>query len=150
MTEIDSEVVRRLVIGRKNDGRAVYDPQAKAEVVRACRRPGVSVSRMALQSGVNANLLRRWIMVSLDTGAQFSKAAVRAMPALAGGGHVSGCQVFTALQLSGPKDVPTNSNNAHARRYFHDAVQALPKNSRGPQQVAVRFICPSHNLIMKG
>ena len=29
---------------------------------------------------------------------------------------------------------------AHARRYFHDAVQALPKNSRGPQQVAVRFI----------
>jgi transposase len=29
---------------------------------------------------------------------------------------------------------------AHARRYFHDAVQALPKNSRGPQQLAVRFI----------
>ena len=35
---------------------------------------------------------------------------------------------------------------AHARRYFHDAVQALPKNSRGPQQVAVRFIDLIANL----
>ena len=33
MSEIDAEVVRRLVTGHKNDGRAVYDPQAKAEVV---------------------------------------------------------------------------------------------------------------------
>ena len=61
MSEIDKEVVRRLVMGRKNDGRAVYDPKAKAEVVRACMKPGVSVARMALQCGVNANLLRRWI-----------------------------------------------------------------------------------------
>ena len=30
MSEIDAEVVRRLVTGRKNDGRAVYDPQANA------------------------------------------------------------------------------------------------------------------------
>jgi transposase len=29
---------------------------------------------------------------------------------------------------------------AHCRRYFHDAMQALPKNSRGPEQLAVRFI----------
>lgn len=27
MSEIDTEVVRRLVIGRKNDGRAIYDPR---------------------------------------------------------------------------------------------------------------------------
>ena len=33
MSEIDAEVVRRLVTGRKNDGRAVYDPQAKADQV---------------------------------------------------------------------------------------------------------------------
>lgn len=65
MSEIDAEVVRRLVTGRKNDGRAVYDPQAKAEVVRACLKPGVSVARMALQCGINANLLRRWITQSM-------------------------------------------------------------------------------------
>ncbi len=29
---------------------------------------------------------------------------------------------------------------AHCRRYFNDALQALPKNSRGPEQLAARFI----------
>jgi transposase len=29
---------------------------------------------------------------------------------------------------------------AHCRRYFHDALQALPKDRRGPEQLAVRFI----------
>jgi transposase len=29
---------------------------------------------------------------------------------------------------------------AHCRRYFHDALQALPKNNRGPEQLAARFI----------
>jgi transposase len=29
---------------------------------------------------------------------------------------------------------------AHCRRYFHEALQALPKDKRGPQQLPVRFI----------
>jgi transposase len=29
---------------------------------------------------------------------------------------------------------------AHARRYFNDALQALPKDNRGPQQLPARFI----------
>jgi transposase len=29
---------------------------------------------------------------------------------------------------------------AHARRYFHEALQALPKDRRGPDQLAARFI----------
>ena len=29
---------------------------------------------------------------------------------------------------------------AHCRRYFHDALQALPKDKRGPDQLAARFI----------
>jgi transposase len=27
---------------------------------------------------------------------------------------------------------------AHCRRYFHEALQALPKDKRGPEQLAVR------------
>jgi len=61
MTEISAELKRRLVSGRKRDGRCAYDPVAKAELVQSCMQPGVSVSRMALQYGINANLLRRWI-----------------------------------------------------------------------------------------
>lgn len=62
MTEISTELLGRLVTGHKRDGRCTYDPQAKSEVVQACVRPGVSVSRIAMQCGVNANLLRRWIV----------------------------------------------------------------------------------------
>ena len=80
MIEIDAEVLRRLVVRHKADGRAVYDPQAKAEVVRLCLRPGVSVARMALQCGINANLLRRWITQGLDVSMRASKATVPALP----------------------------------------------------------------------
>ncbi len=62
MTEIAEDLVRRLVTGRKADGRRVYDAQAKAEVVQVCLKPGVSVARIGMQCGVNANLLRRWIV----------------------------------------------------------------------------------------
>ena len=62
MTEISTELLGRLVTGHKRDGRCTYDPQAKSEVVQACVRPGVSVSRIAMQCDVNANLLRRWIV----------------------------------------------------------------------------------------
>lgn len=96
MTEIDAEVVRRLVIRHKNDGRAVYDPQAKAQVVQACKRPGVSVARMALQCGVNANLLRRWIAHSLGVP---TKSNHTNLPAVA----TAGGAAFVALELVAPK-----------------------------------------------
>lgn len=61
MTESTTELYRPLVIGRKRDGRNCYDPEAKRELVKACLGPGVSVARLAMQHGVNANLLRTWI-----------------------------------------------------------------------------------------
>ncbi|MDP3032553.1 MAG: transposase [Rhodocyclaceae bacterium] len=61
MTENTTELSRPLVVGRKRDGRNCYDPEAKRELVEACLEPGVSVARLALQHGVNANLLRTWI-----------------------------------------------------------------------------------------
>ena len=61
MTEMDEDLLRRLVREHKADGRCVYDPQAKAEVAQACLNPGLPVARIGMQYGVNANLLRRWI-----------------------------------------------------------------------------------------
>jgi transposase len=55
------DLARRLVVGRKSDGRGVYDEAAKAELVAACGRPGASVSRLARECGINANQLSRWI-----------------------------------------------------------------------------------------
>ena len=65
----NSEILNGLVVGRKRDGRCRYDPQLKQELIRQCMLPGVSVARMAMQHGINANLLRTWI-----TKAQSSKA----------------------------------------------------------------------------
>ena len=61
MSESLEELARRLVVGHKRDGRSVYDEQAKAELVAECGKPGVSVSRLAREVGVNANQLSRWV-----------------------------------------------------------------------------------------
>jgi transposase len=66
MTQMNSELMGRLVTGHKRDGRCRYDPQAKLELVRECLKPGVSVAKMALRHGINATLLRKWITKSFD------------------------------------------------------------------------------------
>jgi transposase len=61
MTEKRTELSKRLVVGHKRDGRSCYDKDAKRELIEACLQPGVSIARMGLQHGINANLLRTWI-----------------------------------------------------------------------------------------
>ena len=61
MTDEFKDLAARLVVGHKRDGRSVYDEQAKLELVMACRRPGVSVARVARECGVNANQVSRWL-----------------------------------------------------------------------------------------
>ena len=56
------------MVGHKRDGRCCYDKEAKRELIEACLQPGVSVARMALQHGINANLLRTWITRSQREG----------------------------------------------------------------------------------
>ena len=61
MIENKSRLSRSLVVGHRSNGRCRYDPEAKRELVEACLQPGISVARMALEHGINANLLRNWI-----------------------------------------------------------------------------------------
>jgi transposase len=61
MSEWIAELVERLVVKRKRDGRCVYDEQAKVELVLACRERGVSISKLARRCGINANQLSGWI-----------------------------------------------------------------------------------------
>ena len=44
-------------------GRRTYTLEYKRGVVRQCGEPGVSVAGVALAHGVNANLVRRWIVL---------------------------------------------------------------------------------------
>ena len=61
MTDDLEELKRRLVVGHKRDGRSVHDEKAKSELVALCLQPGASVSRLALECGVNANQVGRWL-----------------------------------------------------------------------------------------
>ena len=45
--------------GRRTHRR--HGAEFKAQVIEACRRPGVSLSAVALANGLNANMLRRWL-----------------------------------------------------------------------------------------
>ena len=51
-----------MVTGTRSDGRRRYDRQSKQALAKACLQPGVSLAGMALKHGVNANLLRKWVV----------------------------------------------------------------------------------------
>jgi len=57
-TQSHSGLVRRV----NADGRRVYEQQAKLAVVREAMTPGVSLAKVALRHGINANLLRKWVV----------------------------------------------------------------------------------------
>jgi transposase len=61
MSDEVEELVGRLVVGRKRDGRKVFDEGVKAELVALCARSGASVSKLARECDLNANQLSRWI-----------------------------------------------------------------------------------------
>lgn len=62
MTENSADLVGNLAIGHKSDGRCVYDKAAKRQLAQRCLQPGVSLARTAMEHGVNANVLRKWVM----------------------------------------------------------------------------------------
>lgn len=61
MKEHKIQLSRPLIVGHGRDGRCLYDPEAKRELVEVCLRPGLSVAKVALEFGINANLLRKWM-----------------------------------------------------------------------------------------
>ena len=62
MSEHSVDLIPNLIKGHKRDGRCVYNKAAKRELVSRCSEPGVSLARLAMAHGINANLLRKWVM----------------------------------------------------------------------------------------
>ena len=94
MTEMNAELLACLVVGRKRAGRCTYDPRAKQALIDECLKPGVSVARVAMLYGVNANLLRTWIAKS----GQPNHGKARAVP----GKALAPAAAFVAVQVSAP------------------------------------------------
>ena len=73
MDTSDNGIVRRR--------RRTHSAEFKAKVVLACRQPGVSIAAVALANGLNANLLRRWVVTEEQTPSVRSmKTAQAALP----------------------------------------------------------------------
>lgn len=68
MKEHKIQLSHPLIVGHWRDGRCLYDPEAKRELVEACLQPGISVAKVALEFGINANLLRKWMGLYRETG----------------------------------------------------------------------------------
>jgi transposase len=83
MPEKTGELVEGLILKPGSNGRRTYSVAAKRALVQLCSRPGTSVAGMALAHGINANLLRRWMVqyapmttISGDKAADKSGAAL--------------------------------------------------------------------------
>lgn len=68
MKERTTRLSRPLIVGHGRDGRCLYDPEAKRELVGICLQPGTSIAKVALEHGINANLLRKWIDLYREPG----------------------------------------------------------------------------------
>jgi transposase len=64
--------------------RRTHSAEFKAKAVAACRQPGVSMAAVALANGLNANLLRRWVVTAEPAGSSRFD-AVSAPPASSDG-----------------------------------------------------------------
>lgn len=91
----DDQKLRVRLVGR--DGRRRYDPASRERLVAACLEPGVSVSRLALEHGVNANLVRKWI----KRARQF-----RPVPA-------TSVSAFVPVQVSTDRNLPVQRSGLH-------------------------------------
>jgi transposase len=74
MPDKSVEIVEGLVVRAPPSGRRTYNLAAKRALVQMCLRPGISVASTALAHGINANLLRRW-MIKYGPGSKPVKAA---------------------------------------------------------------------------
>ena len=65
-SQTDREPASRLppgVVRVLSNGKRIYAEEFKTDLVRQCLVPGASVAATGMAHGINANLLRRWIVL---------------------------------------------------------------------------------------
>ena len=98
--------------------RRQFSAEFKAEVVQACRQPGVSIRSVALARGLNPSLVRRWLVGDKGAGPKRGLSAQQSstrsasgfvaahvqdrQPAAAGAIHLEIRRGGTALSLDWP------------------------------------------------
>ena len=88
--------------GRRTHRR--HSAEFKAQVIQACRQPGVSSAAVALANGLNANMLRRWMREAacVDPMPVIGQGAL----ALSAAAAASSLPAFVAVQMPSPPAAP--------------------------------------------
>jgi hypothetical protein len=92
--------------GRRTHRR--HSAEFKAQVIQACRQPGVSSAAVALANGLNANMLRRWMREAerVDPMAVIGQGAL----ALSAAASTGSLPAFVAVQMPSPPAAPAESD----------------------------------------
>jgi hypothetical protein len=104
--------------------RRKHAPEFKAHVVAECCKPGVSMASVAMANGVNANLVRRWVLESETVVAEQPARVAATAPTLATQLPSS----FLQVPLPSPPSTPAMPD---IRIELH----------RGPTKVVVTWPC---------
>jgi transposase len=123
------------------NGRCRYDPISKARLVDACLEPGASVARLALDHGVNANLLRKWVKDRKARGAialgSTSTSAFIPVRVENTEQDLRRVRELCAPELSTPSNAQDRSSGDRQRRFSSPA----PLQARLPNGVTLTVSC---------
>ena len=79
-----------------------HAPEFRDRVVQACRQPGVSIAAVALANGLNANMVRKWV-IEAEARAETAPVSKADMPAAASDGPASSVPLhFLPLAMPAP------------------------------------------------
>ncbi|NTJ65377.1 transposase [Agrobacterium rhizogenes] len=92
-----------------SNGKRRFDPVEKDRLIDAAMKPGVSVARLALGHGINANLLRNWVKLRRDGQAQ------GALTVVAGQEASAFVPVVAASPIARQPDMPAQPSSAGMR-----------------------------------
>ncbi|WP_235818321.1 transposase [Brucella grignonensis] len=112
-----------------SNGKRRFDPVEKDLLIEAALQPGVSVARLALAHGVNANQLRNWVKLRRDRQSQ------GALTVVAGQETSAFVPVFAASPIARQPNMPARPSSAGMRlmagRTRSNRNDVDPAGSRG-------------------
>jgi transposase len=93
------------------DRRRRYSAELKAQVMAECEAPGVSVARVAMAHGINANVVHRWRQWAREGGARRTRLS-RVAPSLT----TTAPQGFVPVVVSEPTEAKIGDIQIEVRR----------------------------------
>jgi transposase len=105
-------------------GRRTYTAAYKRDVVKQCSVPGVSVAAIALAHGINANLVRRWMVREQRRGSVVAALPERVMLPVTVEVPTQDSLASAPGKLAHAERAPIEIEFCGARIYLHDGVDA--------------------------